>query len=90
MQKGVTIMTTKQLKKYADEQIKNYNDVFFFVNTKRSITPYAQNGEKYGIAYNNTYKLIASANNIDGAKEMIDCFVRDEYEMEKEALKYSC
>lgn len=83
MQKGVTIMTTKQLKKYADEQLKNYNDVFFFVNTRRSIKPYTQNGEKYGIAYNNTYKLIASANNIDGAKEMIDCFVRDEYEMEK-------
>lgn len=90
MRKGVTIMTTKQLKKYADEQLKNYNDVFFFVNTKRIIKPYAQNGEKYGLAYTNTYKLIDCASNIYEAKEMIDWFVRYEQEMEKEALKYSC
>ena len=90
MQKGVTIMTTKQLKKYADEQLKNYNDVFFFVNTKRIIKPYAPNGEKYGLYYANTYKLIAYANNIADAKEMIDNFVIEEQEMEKEALKYIC
>jgi hypothetical protein len=83
-------MTTKQLKKYADNQLKNYDDVFFFVNTKRIIKPYAHNGEKYGICYNNTYNLIASANNIDEAKEMIDDFVCREQEMENEVLKYSC
>lgn len=75
-------MTTKQLKKYADEQLKNYNDVFFFANTKRNITPYAPNGEKYGIAYTNTYKLLRYASNIEEAEEMINCFVREEQEME--------
>lgn len=83
-------MTTKQLKKYADEQLKNYNDVFFFVNTKRCVNPYAPNGEKYGIAYKNTYKLIRYANNIGNAKVMIDEFVRSEQEKEKDVLKYSC
>lgn len=83
-------MTTKQLKKYADEQLKNYNDIFFFVNKEKCIMPYAPNGEKYGIAYINTYKLIARANTIYDALEMIDNFVREEQEMKKEALKYSC
>lgn len=83
-------MTTKQLKKYANTQLKNYNDVFFFVNTEKSIKTYAPNGEKYGLAYTNTYKLIDCASNIVEAKEMIDWFVRNEQEMEKEALKYSC
>lgn len=70
-------MTTKQLKKYAYKQLENYGDVFFFVNTKRIIKPYASGGEKYGIAYANTYKLIACADNIDEAKEMIDDFVAE-------------
>lgn len=69
-------MTTKQLKKYADEQLKNYNDIFFFVNTKRIIKPYAQNGEKYGIAYKNTNKLLDYADNINNAKEMINDFIK--------------
>lgn len=83
-------MTTKQLKKYADDQLKNYDNVFFFINTKRIIKPYALNGEKYGICYTNTYKIIDCASNITEAKDMIDYFVRNEQEMEKEALKYSC
>ena len=83
MQKGATIMTIKQLKKYADSQLKNYDDVFFFVNTKRIIKPYAQNGEKYGLCYINTNKLIVSANNISEAKEMIDDFIN--YYKERDA-----
>lgn len=83
-------MTTKQLKKYADKQLENYGDVFFFVNTERIIKTYAQNGEKYGIAYINTSKLIRSANNIFDAKNMIDDFVSCEQELEKEALNYAC
>ena len=83
-------MTALQLKKYADKKLENYEDVFFFVNKAKDIKPYAENGEKYGIAYNNTYKLILSANTIYDAIEMIDCFVREEQEMEKESLKYSC
>ena len=83
-------MTTKQLIKYADNQLKNYDNVFLFINTKRFIKPYAPNGEKYGLYYANTYKLITYANNITEAKEMIDNFVIEEQEMEKEALKYSC
>ena len=83
-------MTTKQLMKYAEGKLENYGDVFFFVNTKRCIKPYAQNGEKYGIAYTNTYKTIVSANTIYDAIEMVTDFVRREQEMEKEALKYSC
>ena len=83
-------MTTKQLKKYADKQLENYENVFFFVNTEKSIKPYAPNGEKYGIAYINTYKIIDCASNIAESKEMIDWFVRNEQEMEKEALKYNC
>lgn len=85
-------MTTKQLMKYANKQLAGFKDIFFFVNTKRIIKPYAQNGEKYGIAYNNTYKLIASANNISETKKMIDDFVnyckeRDAY-YKSEAEKY--
>lgn len=68
-------MTTKQLMKYANKQLTGFKDIFFFVNTKRIIKPYAQNGEKYGIAYKNTYKLVVSANNIDEAKTMVDDFV---------------
>ena len=83
-------MTTKQLQNYANKALENYGDVFFFVNTKRIIKPYAPNGEKYGIAYASTYKLIASANNIFDAKEMINDFVSREQEMAKEALKYAC
>ena len=83
-------MTTKQLKKYAYKQLENCGDVFFFVNTKKIIKPYAPDGEKYGIAYANTYKLIASANNIDDAKNMIDDFISREQELEKEALNYAC
>lgn len=83
-------MTTRQLQNYANKQLENYGDVFFFVNTKRIIKPYAPNGEKYGIAYNNTYKLIACSDNIFDAKNMIDDFVSREQEMEKEALKYAC
>lgn len=83
-------MTTLQLKKYADKQLKDYDDVFFFVNTEKSIKPYAPNGEKYGIYYTNTYKIIDCASNIAEAKDMIDYFVRNEQEMEKESLKYSC
>lgn len=68
-------MTTKQLKKYADKQLKNYDNVFFFVNSKRYIKPYAQSGEKYGIAYKNTNILLNFANNINDAKHMIDDFI---------------
>lgn len=85
-------MTTKQLQEYANKQLAGFKDIFFFVNTKRIIKPYAPDGEKYGIAYNNTYKLIASANNIAEVKEMIDEFVnyykeRDAY-YKSEAEKY--
>lgn len=83
-------MTTKQLMKYANKALENYCDVFFFVNTKRIIKPYAPNGEKYGIAYTNTYKLIACSDNIDDAKNMIDDFISREQELEKEALNYAC
>ncbi len=68
-------MTTKQLKNYAYKKLENHGDVFFFVNTKRIIKPYAPNGEKYGIAYADTYKLIAAADNIDKAKAMIDDYI---------------
>lgn len=83
-------MKTKQLMNYAKKQLENFNSVTFFVNTGRWIKPYAPDGEKYGLAYMNTNKLIASANNIDEAKNMIDDFVSREQEMEKEALKYVC
>lgn len=68
-------MTTKQLVKYAGEKLKNHDNVFFFVNKKRIIKPYAQNGEKYGIAYKNTNTLLDYANNIDEAKQIIDDFI---------------
>jgi hypothetical protein len=68
-------MTTKQLMKYASKQLENFNSVTFFVNTGRWIKPCAPNGEKYGLCYINTNKLIASANNISETKEMIDDFV---------------
>lgn len=83
-------MTTKQLMKYAKNQLKNFNSVTFFVNPGRWIRPYAPNGEKYGLCYINSNKLIASANNIFNAKNMIDDFVSREQKMEKEALKYAC
>lgn len=70
-------MTTKQLMKYASKQFENFNGVTFFINTGRWIKPYAPNGEKYGLCYINTNKLIASANNIAEAKEMIDDFVAE-------------
>lgn len=90
--KGVIHMTTKQLIKYAGEKLKNYDSVFFFVNTEKSIKTYAPNGEKYGLCYINTNKLISSANNISEAKEIIDEFVnyckeRDVY-YKSEAKKY--
>lgn len=85
-------MTTKQLMKYAKNQLENFNSVTFFVNTGRWIRPYAPNGEKYGLCYINTNKLIASANNIAEAKEMIDDYInyykeRDAY-YKSEAKKY--
>lgn len=85
-------MTTKQLMKYANKQLTGFKDIFFFVNTRRIIKPYAPDGEKYGIAYKNTYKLIASANNIDEAKTMVGDYInyykeRDTY-YKSEAEKY--
>ena len=85
-------MTTKQLMKYAGKQLENFNSVTFFVNPGRGIKPYAPYGEKYGLCYINTNKLIASANNIDEAKAMIDdyinyCKERDTY-YKSEAKKY--
>lgn len=76
-------MTTKQLIKYANKQLTGFKDVFFFVNPERYLKPYAPNGEKYGLYYPNTYKLIASADNIFNAKNMIDDFVSREQEMER-------
>ena len=69
-------MTTKQLIKYAGEKLKNHDSVFFFVNKKRVIKPYAPRGEKYGIAYKNTNTLLDYADNINNAKEMINYFIK--------------
>lgn len=85
-------MTTKQLMEYAKISLKNFNSVTFFVNTERWIKPYAPNGEKYGLCYINTNKLIASANNIAEAKTMVDDYInyykeRDAY-YKSEAEKY--
>lgn len=75
IEKGVKIMTTKQLMKYAVKQLEGHSGVRFFVNQHRWIKPYAPNGEKYGLYYVVTNKLIISANNIPEAKEMIDEFI---------------
>lgn len=83
-------MTTKQIIKYANKQLTGFKDVFFFVNSERYLKPYAPNGEKYGIAYANTNKLIACSDNIFDAKNMIDDFISREQELEKEALNYAC
>lgn len=85
-------MTIKQLMNYAGNQLENFNGVTFFANTGRWVRPYAPNGEKYGLCYINTNKLIASANNIDEAKAMIDdyidyCKEKDTY-YKSEAKKY--
>lgn len=86
-------MTKKQLMKYASKQFENFNGVTFFINTGRWIKPYAPNGEKYGLCYINTNKLIVSANNIAEAKKMIDDYInyykeRDAY-YKSEAKKYN-